>query len=119
VLPRASRLTAGEGFRRATRHGRRAGTPTLVLHLVEEPREDVCRVGFVVGRSVGPAVTRNRVRRRLRHLVRDRLDRLPGQAVLVVRALPAAATADSRDLAADLDAALTRVLSPAVSGSRP
>jgi ribonuclease P protein component len=53
---------------------------------------------------------RNKVKRRLRHLARERLASLPGSAVLVVRALPAAAQASYADLAADLDRALGRLL---------
>ncbi|MCP2340567.1 ribonuclease P protein component [Actinomadura rupiterrae] len=67
-------------------------------------------VGFIVARTVGNAVVRNQVRRRLRHLVRARLDRLPGGSLLVVRANPAAGTARGDELAADLDSALDRVL---------
>ena len=64
------------------------------------------RAGFVVSKAVGNAVVRNQVRRRLRHLVRDRIGALPPGALLVVRALPAAAGASSAVLAADLDAAV-------------
>jgi ribonuclease P protein component len=48
--------------------------------------------------------------RRLRHLVAPRLAHLPAGSRLVVRALPASATATSVALAEDLDAALHRVL---------
>ena len=76
----------------------------------------VARAGFVVGRAVGNSVVRHRTVRRLRHLVRDRLDRLPAGSILVVRALPAAADADSAALGRDLDAALARLLpAPAVT----
>ena len=71
------------------------------------------QVGFVVSRAVGNAVVRNRVRRRLRHLVRDRLPELsvltPG-AVLVVRVLPAAAGSTYDELRGDLARCLERVL---------
>ena len=67
-------------------------------------------VGFVVSKAVGGAVVRNQVKRRLRHLARERLTSLPGGAVLVVRALPAAAPASSVQLATDLDKALDRVV---------
>ena len=67
------------------------------------------RVGFVVSRAVGNAVTRNHVKRRLRHLVRPALDALPSGAVVVVRALPPAATATYAELGAELDRALTRL----------
>jgi ribonuclease P protein component len=68
------------------------------------------QVGFVVSRAVGNAVVRNRVRRRLRHLVRDRLRELPAGAVVVVRALPAAAGASYDELRGDLARSLERVL---------
>ena len=117
MLHRSHRLTEGREFARAVREGRRAGTSTMVLHLLADapdPSGSVARVGFVVGRGVGPAVTRTRVKRRLRHLVRDRLARLPEGALLVVRALPPAGDASSPALGADLERALGRLLGPQV-----
>lgn len=63
-------------------------------------------VGFVVSKAVGNAVARNRVKRRLRALVAERLDALPASTSLVVRAQAAAADADYQRLGADLDGAL-------------
>jgi len=57
-----------------------------------------------------PAVIRNRVRRRLRHLVRGYLPSLPDGSLLVVRAHPRAATARQADLAAELDLVLVTLL---------
>ncbi len=68
------------------------------------------RAGFVVSKAIGNAVVRNKVQRRLRHLVRDRLDRLPAGSLVVVRALPGAGDAEYDALARDLDAALQRLL---------
>ena len=67
------------------------------------------RVGFVVSKAVGNSVTRNRVKRRLRPLVREQLTVLPAAAVLVVRALPAAADATSVELRGDLGRCLEGV----------
>jgi ribonuclease P protein component len=62
-------------------------------------------------------VVRNTVTRRLRALVHARLELLPADSTLVVRALPTAALASSAELAADLDACLDRVLaSPSAAG---
>ena len=82
----------------------------MVVHLwtAEAPVGPV-RTGFVVSKAVGNAVIRNRVKRRLRHLAREQLGSLPGSAVLVIRALPAAADASYTDLQADLASALERV----------
>jgi ribonuclease P protein component len=65
-------------------------------------------VGFVVSKSVGVAVERNRVKRRLRHLMREHVAQLPTGSRTVIRALPAAATLSSSVLAADLLSALQR-----------
>ena len=70
------------------------------------------RAGFVVSKAVGNAVVRNKVRRRLRHLVRPLLGELPGGSSLVVRALPAAAEASFTTLGSDLEAALAVARKP-------
>jgi ribonuclease P protein component len=63
-------------------------------------------IAFSVSRRVGNAVVRNRVRRRLRELVRARMDRLtPGHAYLISVA-PAGSGTSFQDLSAQLDAAL-------------
>ena len=115
MLTRTNRLRSGRGFARAIRTGRRAGTRTLVLHLATPGPEapDLAGgtplVGFVVSKAVGSAVTRNMVKRRLRHLARERLSSLPGSAVLVVRALPPSAEASYAALRDDFDSALSRL----------
>ncbi|MCI0686774.1 MAG: ribonuclease P protein component [Sporichthyaceae bacterium] len=120
MLAAGNRLRRRDDFATAVRRGRRAGRPLLVVHMFvgssSSPTEpaggatSTPRFGFVVGRAVGPAVTRNTVRRRLRHLARTRLAALPPDAWVVVRALPAAAGATSVELAGDLDGALDRLL---------
>jgi ribonuclease P protein component len=111
-LPRTQRLTDAGGFARAVRRGRRAGGKLLVVHLGEPegPDHSDPRVGFVVSRAVGNAVVRNRVKRRLRHLSRERLTALPKGSALVVRAQPAASDASYAELGAELDRCLGRVL---------
>ena len=120
MLPAPARLRRREDFTLAVRRGSRAGRGTLVAHYLSPDLTGVAaptgRVGFVVGRAVGNSVIRHRTVRRLRHLVRDRLDRLPAGSILVIRALPPAAETDSARLGRDLDAALTRLLpAPAVT----
>ena len=66
------------------------------------------RAGLVVSKAVGNSVVRSRVKRRLRHLLRARVDGWPPAATVVVRALPAASGASSALLARDLDRCLSR-----------
>jgi ribonuclease P protein component len=104
-------------FDAAVRKGRRAGRPSLVVHLTRTELHEPARVGFVVSRAVGPAVVRNRVKRRLRHLTRERVAGLPPGTLAVVRANRSAAERSSRELAQDLDGALGTALRRA--GSHP
>ncbi|MGH3794865.1 MAG: ribonuclease P protein component [Pseudonocardiaceae bacterium] len=121
MLPAPTRLTRREDFSTAVRRGRRAARRTLVVHLDRSGDPTVPpRVGFIVGRTVGGSVVRHRVQRRLRHLMRTRLSALPSGALLVVRALPAAARAGSTVLGHDIDGALRRLGdAPADSSAAP
>jgi len=125
VLPATHRLTRGEDFSLALRHGARAGRPSLVLHLAAPRRpsgsadphplealrpSDPARVGLVVSRAVGGSVVRHRVQRRLRHLVLPLLSDLPGGSLVVIRALPPSAGRSSAELDADLRPALSSCL---------
>jgi ribonuclease P protein component len=106
MLPAQARMRHRAEFTLAVRGGTRASRRLLTGHLLVRGGDEAARVGFVVGRAVGGAVVRNRVRRRLRHLTRGYLDRLPGGSLLVVRANPPAAAARQADLAAELDLVL-------------
>src|SRR6204780_2669096 len=118
MLPAAARMRRRAEFDDAVRGGGRAGRALLTGHLLLRPgRDEPARVGFVVSKAVGPAVVRNRVKRRLRHLARGYLGSLPGGSLLIVRAAPRAATACQADLAADLDLVIGALLRR--QGGRP
>lgn len=111
MLPAAARMRHRSEFTLAIREGSRAGRSLLVGHLRIRPETaEQARIGFIVSRAVGPAVVRNRVRRRLRHLAAGYLQVLPGGSLLVLRANPPAATASQADLAADLGLVLRALL---------
>jgi ribonuclease P protein component len=120
VLPAGSRLRRRADFVATVRSTRGVrGTGLLVVHAATpDPSPPALssapiaapRVGFVVSRAVGAAVVRNRVRRRLRHLVAEQLDRIPPGSRVVVRALPGSAVATYDQLGAALGSALDRAL---------
>ena len=68
------------------------------------------RVGYAIGRAVGTAVDRNRVRRRLRAIFAEqaRAERVPA-GLYLVGARASASGATSAALATDLDRLLTLV----------
>ena len=108
MLAADQRLRRADDFATVVRRGQRASRGGLVVHLRTTPsgEQSSPRAGFVVSRAVGPAVTRNRVRRRLRHLIRAELSRLSPGTDVVVRVLPAAASASYAELGGNLSAAI-------------
>ncbi|WP_140458240.1 ribonuclease P protein component [Cellulomonas oligotrophica] len=108
MLPAAHRMRRSADFEQTVRRGARAGRDTLVVHLTTTTDPGPPVVGLVVSKAVGNAVVRNRVKRRLRALVRPRLDSLDAGTLVVVRAQSAASTATSDQLARDLDGGLGR-----------
>ena len=94
-------------YQQTVRRGARGGRDTLVVHLAISTDPGPPAVGLVVSRAVGNAVVRNRVKRRLRALVTDRLGTMPEGARIVVRAQPPSAGATFAELGHDLDGAMS------------
>lgn len=105
MIPTAWRIRDSQTFRHVVRQGRRYGGRYCVVHSYRSAESDVL-VGFVVSKSVGNAVARNRVKRRLRHIVAGLP--LTDGARVVVRALPRASEASFAELSAELTKQLTR-----------
>ena len=110
MLPARHRLTQRADFA-ATIRGRgsaRRGSRLLVVHArpadatSTDARDTVSRVGLVVSKAVGNAVTRTRVKRRLRAQMALILPELPAGTDVVIRANPPAAQASSQDLGSAL-----------------
>ncbi|WP_072690462.1 ribonuclease P protein component [Rhodococcus marinonascens] len=115
MLPEPHRLRRHADFSLTVRRGRRMGRGDLVVHALDHAQTDKLvssggpRFGLVVSKAVGPAVTRHRVARRLRHVCVDLIELIPTGTDVVIRALPGAATASSRDLDKQLRAGLLRL----------
>lgn len=86
-------------FALTVRRGRRSGNTLVVVHsFARDNQADLpTKVGFVVGKKVGNSVVRHTVYRKLRHVMRELLDSITADFV-VVRANPEAADASSAQL---------------------
>jgi ribonuclease P protein component len=80
-------VTAGD-FRSTVRSGRRVSTPHALLYVAPRQPGEPTRVGFIVSKAVGNAVTRNLVTRRLRSVGHDVVLERPTGTDLIIRALP-------------------------------
>jgi ribonuclease P protein component len=108
-VERMERLRRRTDFRAAAT-GVRAPASAFVLQARPRGDERVARIGFTVSKQVGNAVERNRVRRRLREIVRlapASTLRDGNDYVLVGRRAALAAPFD--EMRQELDTALTRV----------
>jgi ribonuclease P protein component len=86
-VKRTNRLSRSRDFDAVHRRGRSVSSRFLVLYWLpqEEPAEP--RIGFAVPRAAGGAVERNRIKRRLREVWQERLERVVAghDYVLIVR----------------------------------
>jgi ribonuclease P protein component len=91
VLTKKNRVLTGSDFKSTVRRGRRSSSDHCVVYAVRTSEPEPTRFGFIVAKSVGNAVVRNLMRRRLRSLAADLLPtRVLGDTV-VIRMLPPAA----------------------------
>ena len=92
-FPKARRLTRASEYERVKRDGFTRRGELLTLSVVPVESSGPCRAGFVTSRRVGGAAIRNRVRRRLREIVRQHQHNLREGFWIVLVARKDAATA--------------------------
>jgi ribonuclease P protein component len=92
-FPRAARLLKHSDFERVYKQGRRHFSSHMTVFYLRRAEgvtpqgalpEKSARVGFTVGRVLGGAVQRNRIKRRLREAVRQRRALLAGAGAVDV-----------------------------------
>jgi len=92
-FPRAARLLKHSDFERVYKQGRRHFSSHMTVFYLRRAEGDSsqgavgekgARIGFTVGRVLGGAVERNRIKRRLREAVRLRLAMLKGAVDVVI-----------------------------------
>lgn len=114
MLARPSRLTLGSDYRLVVRRGSRCGGARVVTSMLSTGENRTARFGFIISKQVGSAVVRNTVRRRLKAVCAEAISRVPEGTDVVIRALPASATATYDELRSDVHRCLGR-LGPVVS----
>ncbi|BDZ48684.1 ribonuclease P protein component [Frondihabitans sucicola] len=104
MLARANRIVRADDYRNTVRRGRKSATAHCVVYVRVVPARELpvrdfpgqsgsarapeVRFGFIVAKTVGNAVVRNTVRRRLKAIAHEKLSVLPQGTDVVIRALP-------------------------------
>jgi len=88
-FPKSVRLVKHADFKRVYENGKRQFSGNLTVFFLPRPAErdggsPGPRVGITVGRALGGAVQRNRIKRRMREAVRNRMELLERAHVDVV-----------------------------------
>lgn len=105
AFPGAVRLRRRREFLGVQRRGHRRHTPSFVV--VQAPAAGAAsRLGVTVSSRVGNAVVRNRVKRLVREIFRQRRSELPAPVDIVVIAKPDAAQITHAQAASELERAL-------------
>jgi ribonuclease P protein component len=97
-FPRSKRLTLSAEFKRVREEGTVARGELLSLGVLLHLPGEKTRTGFVTSRRIGGAVVRNRVRRRLRAIVRRHQNEIVQGTWMVLIARPPSARATSAAL---------------------
>lgn len=108
VRRRSTSLTTSPEFERVYRKGSVYRGRLFSVHVLPSA-VDSTRLGLSVSKKVGGAVTRNKVRRRLKEIFRSSASTFPDGADLVISARPAAAEASFEELNDEFIKSLNRL----------
>lgn len=107
MIPSRYRLRSNRSFDAVYKRGRSVSDEYMVVTQLPS-KYPTLKVGFVVGKKVGKAVCRNKVKRRLREAFRLLLPRLEDYTSYVIVARALSAKADYATLAASLQGLLQK-----------
>jgi ribonuclease P protein component len=95
---KTQRLTRESEFQRVRQSGRSLRSNLLTLAVLDVREPDAFRIGIITSRKIGRAVVRNRVRRRLREIVRRHQHEVSADKWIVIIAQRSGASATYRQL---------------------
>lgn len=106
-MKRVFSLRGGSGFQRVWDAGQSWSHPLIVLRACPNGME-TSRFGFVVGKKIGKAVTRNRAKRLIREVVRHRLEKIAKGWDLIFVARAGAGQAEFKEIEQAVEQVLQR-----------
>ena len=118
-FPKSRRLLKRGEFDRVYREGARWSNAYFAAVFRKAEDEGPGRVGLAVGRRLGGAVVRNRIKRRLREAIRGRFDEFPSGWDIVFQARRRIGEASATELDAEIQRTFRRAAASEFSGANP
>ena len=117
TFPRSARLLRHADFERVYKQGRRHFAAHMTVFYQRRAENDGLRVGFTVGRALGGAVVRNRMKRRLREAVRLTRPESGPPADVVINPKKSLLTAEFAELLSEISSAFVVIQKAAGTGT--
>src|SRR5215469_3780471 len=117
--PRSGRLLRHADFERVYKQGRRHFSAHMTVFYLRRTEGNGLRVGFTVGRALGGAIERNRMKRRLRESVRLTRPTVEPAADVVINPKKSLQTADFSSLLAEVRRAFEVIAQKLMEKPRP
>jgi ribonuclease P protein component len=108
-FPRRLRLLRHSDFERVYKEGRRHFSARMTVFYLRRAKGEGIRVGFTVGRILGGAVERNRIKRRLREAVRLRAVMAAAAVDVVINPKKSVLKADFAELVGEIGQAFAAI----------
>jgi ribonuclease P protein component len=105
TFPRSARLLRHMDFERVYKQGKRHFAAHMTVFYLHRPDAGTLRVGFTVGRVLGGAVQRNRMKRLLREAVRLRFPQASVSADVVINPKKSLLTVEFSELLVEVERA--------------
>ena len=108
-FPRAGRLLRHADFERVYKQGRRHFAARMTVFYLRRAEGGGARIGFTVGKVLGAAVERNRIKRRLREAVRLQRRKLDSPVDVVINPKKAILQVDFSELGSEISQAFEAI----------
>ena len=113
MLPKENRLTDDYDFRRVKRLGKSYHCPLFKLSFAQRKIEAPSRFGFVISKKIDKRATvRNRIKRLLREVVRENLEKIPDGFDIVFIVRPNIVGKNYEEISIEFDKVLSKISFP-------